>query len=105
MTRDKFLYTVKALGLLCTQFISRHCCDAGSPASCSLASEEDLAWVYYMGHFKFTSKLQSGPFEGGAGKREHGLLGRRDTSAAIWCGGLLMPDIRALLGVTSNHTV
>lgn len=65
----------------------------------------DLAWVYYMGHFKFTSKLQSGPFEGGAGKREHSLLGRRDTSAAIWCGGLLMPDIRALLGVTSNHTV
>lgn len=65
MTRDKFLYTVKSLGfLLCVQFISRHGCDAGSPASHSpLASEEDLAWVYYMGHFKFTSKLLSGPLE------------------------------------------
>ena len=64
MTRDKFLYTVKPLGFLCVQFISRHGCDAGSPASYSpLASEEDLAWVYYMGQFKFTSKLLSDPLE------------------------------------------
>lgn len=100
MTRDKFLYTVKALEfLLYVHFISRHCCDAGSPASCSpLASEEDLAWVYYIGHFKFTSKLLSDPFE-------HNLLDRRDTSAAIWCDGLLMPSISALVGGTSNYIV